>query len=192
MQTQVVTGPGHQVRYLMLLQVAPDVFHGIELGRVGRQSLDPQPSPTFTQHLLHRLSTMDRCAIPDHQQASCEMAKQLSKEVSHLRTADRAFVKSEIEPLERQPANQRELVPVERLLNHRRLAARCPGARSVGARTQAAFVDEDDRAAFAARFFLMAGQVRVFHSVIFASLRSTARRVGCWQLMPRERRRCQT
>ena len=57
---------------------------------------------------------------------------------------------------------------------------------------QPAFVDEDDRAPFAARFFLMAGQVRLFHARIARSFRSRARPVGRWGLQPSPTRIFQT
>ena len=51
---------------------------------------------------------------------------------------------------------ERELVPVERLLQHRRAAAGRPRPHAVGARAQSALVDEDDGALFAPRFLAWA------------------------------------
>jgi len=120
------------------------------------------------------------------------MTEEFAKEAGDFWTANRPFVESEVEAMQRQSPNQGEFVPTEFLLKHRRLATRRPDAQPMGARAQAALVHEDDRAAFAARFLLMAGQVRVLHSAIFPSFRFTARRVGCWQLMPSERSKCHT
>lgn len=148
-----MTRARHKVCDLMLLEMSPDVFHGIEFGCVSRQLLDPESASAFAQHLLHRLGAMDRSTIPDDQQLSRQMPKQLAKKCRHLWTADRAFMKTEVEAVQRQPADQGELLPVEGLLNHRGLATGRPSACSVRAGTQAAFVDEDGGPAFAARFF---------------------------------------
>lgn len=192
MKAQLLSRSRHQISDLMPLEVTPDVFHGIELGGVGRQALNPQPAQLSPKHLIHRLGTMDRRSVPDHRQWSRQMPEQFAKECSDLWTADRPLVKSEVEAMQRRSPNQGELVPIGSPLKHRRLATRRPSAHSVGARAQSALVDEDDRAAFSARFLLMAGHVRAFHAAIFASFRSTARRVGCWQLMPSERSKCHT
>ena len=69
-------------------------------------------------------------------------------------------------------------VPEQVLLQHRRFPARSPGAAAVRALAQSAFVDEDDRAAFFLRFFLIAGQVLRFHSTMASSFRSGARPFG--------------
>lgn len=92
---------------------------------------------------------------------------------------DAAFVDPEEELPQGDSGDEREFFPVERLLQHGGAAAGGPGAHSVGARAQSAFVDEDDRALFAARFFFSAGQPWLVHCAIAASLRSIARRVGC-------------
>ena len=49
---------------------------------------------------------------------------------------------------------------------------------------KAAFVNEDQRAAFRFGFFLMRGHSTCFQRVISSSLRSRARPVGRWQLQP--------
>ena len=52
----------------------------------------------------------------------------------------------------------------------------------MGPLAQSAFVDEEDRAALAERFFLSWGQRTFFHCWIACSSRSRARPVGRWQL----------
>src|ERR1035437_6936982 len=49
-------------------------------------------------------------------------------------------------------------MPVEVILQHRRVSARGPGAHPMGPLAQPAFVDEDDGAPRAERFFLSCGQ----------------------------------
>jgi hypothetical protein len=67
-----------------------------------------------------------------------------------------------------------------------------PSPAAVRALAQSAFVDEDDRAALLAGFFLMAGQRCLFQWRICSSFRSKARPVGRWQLHPSEIRIRQT
>jgi hypothetical protein len=69
-------------------------------------------------------------------------------------------------------------------LQHRRFAARCPGAATVGSFAQSAFVDENDRSPLFLGFFLISGQRFRFHARIFSSSRSHVRPVGRWQLQP--------
>lgn len=51
----------------MLLEVRPQVFDGIEFGRIGGKSLQPQPSVTGGEQVLHRLAAMDGGAVPNDQ-----------------------------------------------------------------------------------------------------------------------------
>ena len=67
---------------------------------------------------------------------------------------------------------ERELVPVERLLQHRRAAAGRPRPHAVGARAQSALVDEDDGALFSL------GQPCLVQAASAASSRSIARRAA--------------
>ena len=62
----------------------------------------------------------------------------------------------------------------------------------MGPLTQSALVDEDDRTAFLAGFFLMAGHVFLFQLRICSSLRSRALPVGRWGLHPNATRIFQT
>jgi hypothetical protein len=62
----------------------------------------------------------------------------------------------------------------------------------MGALAQSAFVDEDDGAPLAERFFLSCGQRTRFQYRMAFSSRSSARPVGRWQLQPSRRRMRQT
>src|SRR5919106_1879110 len=114
------------------------------------------------------------------------------EEFNHLLGAD-AFLKHlKIEIPDSQAGDDGERLPIKVELQHRRLAAWCPGPAPVGTLTQSAFVEEDDRAAFCLRFFLRAGQRFFFQSSIRASFRSSARPTGCCMLQPNWRRMRQT
>jgi hypothetical protein len=73
--------------------------------------------------------------------------------------ANSLFEDLEIEVPQRHSGDDGNGLPVEVILQHRRLTAWCPGAAPVRALAQTAFVDEDDGAPFLLGFFLMSGQV---------------------------------
>ncbi len=89
-----------------------------------------------------------------------------------------------LEAQPRQPRHHREGLPIEVVFQHGSLAARRPGAAAMRLLAQSAFVEEDDRAARGTRFFLMPGQVLLFHVRMASSLRSRARPVGRCGLHP--------
>lgn len=120
------------------------------------------------------------------------MSQQRFEELHDLRTLDRAGMNLEIEIPQRQPGNDRKTLPSKGLMDYWRLSAWSPSSHPMRTRAQSAFIKEDNGAAFFAGFFFNAGQVFCFQMAIFCSLRSMARRVGRWQLNPKDRNRCQT
>lgn len=101
---------------------------------------------------------MDGRSIPEDQEWCLQVAQECFKEFDDLRTLDRAGIDLEIEVPESDSRDDRKTLPTESLLDHRSLTARRPSAHSVGTRTQAAFVEEDDGAAFLRGFFFSFGQ----------------------------------
>lgn len=172
----------------MLLEMRPKIFHRIELRGVSGQPLEPEPAIAGGQERLDRLAAVNRSPVPDHQELAGDMTQEGLEELGGSHSVDAAFVDPEEKLPESDSRDQREFSPVERLLQHRRAAAGSPRAHPVGARAQSAFVDEDDGALFAPRFFFSLGQPCLVHSAMAASFRSIARRVGCWQLRPISRK----
>ena len=116
----------------------------------------------------------------------------MAKEIDDLGGVDGAGVEPEIKIPPGNPRHRRQQMPVEVILQHRRVSARGPGAHPMGALAQSAFVDEDDGAPRAERFFLSCGQRTRFQYRMAFSSRSSARPVGRWQLQPSRRRMRQT
>ena len=143
----------------MLLPVRPNVFHRIQLRRIGRQEFRGDVAFGEFDELSYQAAAVCRQAVPDDQQRPVDVADQSLQEVDDLQLADRTAIEPEVKVAQRQPGRHRKLLPVEVELQQRCLAARRPGATAMRLLTQSAFVDEDDRAALFLGFFLVAGQV---------------------------------
>lgn len=177
---------------LVFLEVSPEVFDRIEFRGVGGQAFEPEASAAAGEGLLDRFAAVDRGAIPDDQQLARDMTEQRLEELGGLGAADTAFVDAEVEPEERQPGDDRQLVPAERLVQQRGLPTRRPSPDPMRSGAQPAFVDEDDGPTFPPGFFLMRGHATRFQWAICSSLRSMARRLGRWQLKPSRRNTFET
>ncbi len=116
--------------------------------------------------------------VPNDQQLARNVAQQMREKLDDLPAADGAGKQPEIEVPPGHPCHRRQRLPVEVVLQHRRLSARRPGAAAVRALAQSAFVEEDDRPAFVFGLFFNSGQRFRFHLRIFSSSRSRARPVG--------------
>ena len=97
------------------------------------------------------------------------------EELDDLRAADRSRKQAEVEVPPRHPRHRRQHLPVEVILQHRRLSPWRPSAAAVRALAQSAFVDEDDGAPLFLGFFLISGQRCCFQRRILSSSRSSAR-----------------
>jgi len=173
-----------QIGNLMVLEISPHILNRIEFGRIGRQPLHQQSPSGPGDILFNQPTAVNRCAIPQNQYFSADMALQVMQELKDLEAFDAARMNLKVEAPLRQAANDREAFPVEGLLQHRRLSAPRPSPRPRGTRAQSAFVDEDDGSPLLAGLFFKAGQITRFQRRMAGSLRSTARRSGRWQLKP--------
>jgi len=182
-----------QVREFVVLPVAPDVLHRIELGRVAGQHLQRDPAALGTNVLLHDTTAVRGEPVPDDEELAAQMALQVHEEFDDLRPFDRAREQPEVETPPRDARDRREQVPVEVILEDRRLPARRPGTAPVRSFGQSALVDEDDRFPLGRSVFFSVGQRTRFQWRIAASSRSSARPAGRWPLQPsclRSRQTC--
>src|SRR5579863_7145075 len=164
----------------------------IEFRGIDRQIVQRQAASLAGDKFSDQVAAMNLGTIPDYQQSARQMTQQMGKELHHLRGADGALVKPEMEVPPRDAGDGREHLPVEMILQHRGLSARRPGAHPMGPLAQPALVDEDDGAPLAACFFLSCGQRTRCQYRMASSSRSSARPVGRWQLQPSWRRMRQT
>jgi hypothetical protein len=100
------------------------------------------------------------------------------------------YAKVEIPPSD--PRDGRQGLPVEVILQHWCVSSRCPGAATMRALAQSAFIDEDDGSSLFLGFFLSSGHRCFFQRRMAGSFRSNARPAGRWQLQPICRRIFQT
>jgi len=94
-----------------------------------------------------------RQSVPDHQQLAANLLGQRLQEFDELRAADRAGMQPEVEVPEADAGDDRQLLPIEAVLQDRRLAFGRLGLDPRGSLAQSAFVDEDDGASLAAGLF---------------------------------------
>jgi len=169
---------GAEVRQLVLFPVRPEVLDRIQFRRIGGKIFQPQTSSLLPDKVPHCAAVMTGQTVPDDQQLARNVPHQVREKFDDLWTADRAGKQLKVEVPPGHPCHGRQRLPVEVVLQNRRLAAWCPGAAAMRALAQSAFVDEDDRAALVFGLFFNSGQRFCFHCWIFSSFRSSARPVG--------------
>jgi hypothetical protein len=168
----------------MRFEMPPHILDRIEFGSVSRQPFDHETTFGGRHVVFDQHAPVDRCAIPDDQYFSGNMPLKMAQKLDDLEALDAAGMNLEIEPPERQAADDRKAFPVEGLVQHRSLPARRPSACPRGAGAQPALVDKDDGSPLLPRLFFNPGQSVRCQRRIFFSSRSTARRSGRWQLKP--------
>jgi len=176
----------------MRFEMPPHILDRIEFGRVSRQPFDHDSSFGGRHIVFDQQAPVDRCAIPDDQHLTGNMALEMAEKLDDLKTFDAASMDLEIKPPQRQAANDRKAFPVEGFVQHRGLPAWRPSACPRGASAQPAFVDKDDGSPLLPRLFFKVGHSVRDQRRITLSLRSIARRSGCWQLKPLAPSRRQT
>ena len=162
----------------MLLPVGPQILHWVQFGSVAGKILQPQTSSLLLYVLPYLAAAVAGQAVPNDQQLAGNVTQQVGQELDDLGTTDRSRKQSEVKVPPSHARYRRQTLPVEVVLQHRCLAAWCPGTATVGTLAQSTFVDEDDRAAFVFGLFFNSGQRFCFHRRILSSSRSKARPVG--------------
>ncbi len=166
----------------MLFPMSPEVLHGIELGRIGRQEFQLDVAALGFDPVADQTAAMGLQPVPDDQQsAPGEMLAETFEESDNLGCADGTFDQLEVDVPERDACHRGELVPGEAVLQDRRLASGCPGSDAMGPFADPGFVYEDDGSALPGAVFFSACQRLVFQCRMAASSRWMARPLGRWQ-----------
>jgi len=177
-----------EVGQLVLLAVPPNVFDRVKLRRVSRQVLHMDLPLLARDKLAYRSTAVHRQSIPDNQQLGGDVSLEVLQELNDLLRLNRSREQSEVEAPDRNASYRRKALPVERILQNRRLPPWRPGPDTVGPLTQAALVHKHYGAVLLEGFFFNSGQRTRFHPRIAGSSRWVARPAGRWQLQPNERK----
>lgn len=171
----------------MVFPISPEVFHRIELRSVSGQKLHPQSSVLLADKVPHHHTSVTLQAIPDDQQLSRKMTRQMTQKMHHLWTSDRSRIQPKIEIVPSHPRHRRKRLPVEMILQNGSLSSRRPSATPVRPLAQSTLVNEYYRAVLPVGFFLSSGQRCLFQRLTAPSSLSKARPIGLWQLHPSRR-----
>lgn len=182
-----------EIRERLRLEVAPDVLHGIQFGRI-RREMDVARAD------LRQEGPDVGCAVrigsvPHERHRRAQMPMQVLGEGQHgLRIEvlldEQLKIQADGAALwaDAQGGDHRHLLAVAaEVPEHRGLSARTPRAAHHGQQEQPAFVEEDQPRAQAVGFFLMRGQSCLTQRRISSSFRSQARRTGRWGVQPSDR-----
>src|SRR5690242_20064687 len=139
---------GGEVGQPVLFEIAPDIFDGIEFGRVSRQGGGVNVALEALEIVPHRPAPVNHGSIPNDQQFAGQLALKVFQKLDDLRAFDGSRIKSEIEVPDGDAADDRQLLPVEVKFQHGRLAARGPGAHPMGLLAESTFINEDNDSVF--------------------------------------------
>jgi hypothetical protein len=177
-----------------MLEVGPDALVRVQIGGVAGELLQPDASSaSLGQELLHRLATMDRGTIPEHQELAGDVTAQVLQETDDVRAFIRVRLHVHQQPAGRGDAtDHRQMVATQRQAEDGGLATRGVGPDRAWEEVEARFVDPDDGPPFLVSPFFSAGQRSVRQASMAASFRWLARWTGFWTLQPAARRRLPT
>lgn len=109
------------------VQVGPERFDRIQIGGIGREPLDPQPSAVPFQSALSEAAAVGGKAIPEEENSASPMTSEGGEEAHEVGTADASRVKGQ-EPAQtpgsgcgEHEADAGQALPVERLAQAGRL-----------------------------------------------------------------------
>ena len=179
-----------EVRQGIALEIGPEDFDRVELGRIGRQQGDV-PVPAM-QVLGDDLGSVAGQSVSDEDKGTAQMTSERSKEWNQPRGGDiligaQRKVQARATPAWRQGQGGDDghlVASAAALVQDRGLAAGRPTAPHERGEQQAALVDQHQARIQAPRLFLIRGQSAFTHRWIATSSRSRARRSGFCGLQP--------
>ena len=126
-----IAGPivGHGV----MLEVSPDAFDEVHVGRVGGQLVDQDLAVLSLYACTYELRAVCVQSVPDDQQLFSDRALQGFEKLDDLWTLDRTVEQSEVEAPVARACNDWESLPSEGVLQELNLAS--PGPRSRATRS---------------------------------------------------------
>lgn len=182
-------GAAH-VAQLYSLQVVPDALVWVKIRRISRQPFQTNPlSAPIGEKRLDWLPAMDRRAIPDHQQQPRDVPQQMLEKANDiLGTVGTLLRHQQQGAIHGDSTDGRYVIPAEAHAQNGGLSSGSISTHQGGQQIEARFVYPDDRSTFFFSPFFSAGQRSVYHSLMAASSRWVARRIGFWTLQPMDLR----
>lgn len=174
---------------LATLEIRPQAFAGVEVGRVTGEAFDLEPL-LGAHEGSHLQAPMAGQPVPDQDhrrpQPSAESAQGGNQDVAGVAAGLGVEVKPGAPAVGAvaEKASRRDPLPVELVAENRGLAARRPGPADGRAQREAGFVLEDEPgSAFKGPFF-SSGQRSLTQASTFSGSRSAAHRLGFWRDQP--------
>ena len=159
-----------QIRQRVELEVAPDVLHRIELGRVGREELGDELG-VRCEKILHNVRAMRIQAIPDENNGRADLRQELAEKVDDTLGVDvgirvKAKVEADVVALGRhaqRPDGGHLAMGSATLAEKWCFPSWVPRAPHEGRHHQATLVEEREPGLAPRCFFLMRGQSARIH-----------------------------
>lgn len=167
----------------------PHAFVGVEFWGIGRKPLEMKPPGSRTE-LADEFAAVRIATVPQHEDVTTNLAKQVSEEVPDLLLSDvlREQLKVEIQSLatggHRNPRDDRDTIVSIEVMNGWCLPDWSPSRSNRGSQLESRLVDEDDVGAQPPSVFFTLGQSSRTKRRISAWLRSSAFFCGFWWLHP--------
>ena len=172
------------------LEGVPDALVGVEVRGVAGELFQADAlGAALGQAVLDGLATMDRRAVPDHQELAGDVAQEVLEEAHDIRALVRVVLhQHEQAPGRGDAADDRQVVAAQGQTEDRRLPAWGVGPDRTREEIEARFVDPDDGPTLLVSPLFRAGQRSVRQASIAASFRWLARSIGFCTLQPAARR----
>lgn len=122
---------GAEVGQFVFFPVSPQILDRVEFRGVGGKPLDVQPFGLRLQVLGDDFAAVDRSSVPEQQDLAGELTVQGRQELDDLGTSDRASVQLEVEVVQRETGDRRDVLPIEVERQDRGLAAGRPSASAM-------------------------------------------------------------
>ena len=160
------------------------IFHGVQFRRICRQKCHLNFAVKIVEEFTNLATLMDFEAIPDYEQLLANLTVQRLQEFNALGRSNSTWKQSKVNLPPADPSNDRQLLPVETVLQDRCLPFGCPGTHHCRSLGQTRLVDEHYHASLFSGVFFNLGQTSFFHVSTASSSRWRARRAGRCGLKP--------
>src|SRR5512142_816067 len=150
---QFLEVPTHQVAHLHVLEVMPaPLVPRVQVGGVTRQGLQPDLAARLGHELADLRPSVDRRAVPDHQQPLASHAPQVQEELDDVQSVERPLPRQDVElSCGRHPTHDRQVVARLGLVEDRRPCLGGVRLDHTRQQVESRFILEDQHPALAPR-----------------------------------------